>query len=77
MPKLTYYEYIVLYHFKPVRDNAQNDITPDSKVIVPSTQVLALDDKTVGKIAARKIPAVYEEKGELNQCEVLVRPFAP
>jgi hypothetical protein len=75
MPKLAYFEYVVLYHYKPVRDNAQNDITPDSKVIVEPTQVLALDATTVGKIAARKIPEEYEAKGELNQCEVIVRPF--
>lgn len=75
MPKMGYFEYVVLYHYKTEKDNAGNDITKDSKVIVEPQTVMAIDAPTVGKIAARKIPAEYEEKNELNQCEVIVRPF--
>jgi len=73
MPKLQYFEYAVLYHYKPVRDNAQNDITPDSEVIVEPTKILAVDEQTVGKLAARAIPDKYDK--ELNQCQVIVHPF--
>jgi hypothetical protein len=75
MPKLSYFEYVVLYHFKTKKDNAGNDITEDSKVIVEPTTVMALDATTVGKMAARRIPEEYEKNNELNQCEVIVRPF--
>lgn len=75
MPKLSYFEYVVLYHFKTEKDNAGNDITKNSIVIVEPKTILALDATTVGKIAARAIPEEYEKKNELNQCEVIVRPF--
>jgi hypothetical protein len=73
MPKLQLFDYTVLYHFKQEKDNAGNDITKDSLVIVPAAQMLANSADTVSKKAARMIDTKYED--ELNQCEIIVRPF--
>lgn len=73
MAKLQLFDYVVLYHHKQIRDNAQNDITPDSVVVVPAAQMMAVSQDTVSKKAARLIPEKYEN--ELNQCEIIVRPF--
>jgi hypothetical protein len=73
MPRLQLFDYTVLYHFKHEKDNAGNDITKDSLVIVPSNQMLAPNAETVGKKVARLIDNKYEN--ELNQCEIIVRPF--
>ena len=83
MPKLQLFEYSVVYHFKPVRDNAQNDITPDSIIILPPERIMAPDDKTVGKKVARLIPATFKTKdgkeldleNQMEQCEVIIHPF--
>lgn len=73
MAKLQLFDYIVLYHYKTEKDNAGNDITKDSLVVVPAGQMLANSADTVSKKAARMIPEKYEN--ELNQCEIIVRPF--
>lgn len=73
MPKTQLFDYVVLYHHKTEKDNAGNDITKDSEVIVPAAQMLAVNDSTVSKKAARLIPATFED--QLNQCEIIVRPF--
>jgi hypothetical protein len=73
MPKLQLFDYTVLYHFKSEKDNAGNDVTKDSLVVISSAQMLAPNSETVSKKAARLIPEKYEN--ELNQCEIIVRPF--
>lgn len=73
MPKLQLFDYAVLYHHKIEKDNAGNDITKDSEVIVPSGQMLSNSMETVAKKVARMIPDKYEN--ELNQCDIIVRPF--
>jgi hypothetical protein len=73
MPKLQLFDYVVLYHYKVEKDNAGNDITKDSEVIVKADQMLANSADTVSKKAARLIPDQFEN--ELNQCEIIVRPF--
>ena len=67
------FEFAVLYHPKTLKDNAQNDITPPSKIIVEKQVALFTSEKEAGLKASRAIPAEYEEK--LEDCEVLVRPF--
>lgn len=73
MPKLQLFDYTVLYHHKVEKDNAGNDITKDSEIVVPAAQMLANSADTVSKKAARLIPDKFEN--ELNQCEIIVRPF--
>ena len=75
MAKGKLFEYAVLFHPKPVKDAAQNDITPPSEIIVPTTVALFRDEKEAGLKASRSIPASYDDK--LEFCEVLVRPFQP
>lgn len=67
------FEYAVLYHPKQKKDNAGNDITPKSEMIVEPTRVLAENEKEVGIKASRAVPATYDEK--LDDVEILVRPF--
>ena len=73
MAKGKLFEYAVLFHPKTLKDNAQNDITPPSKIIVPHAVALFTTEKEAGLKASRAIPAEYEDK--LEDCEVLVRPF--
>lgn len=73
MPKLQLFDYVVLHHHKQEKDNAGNDITKDSEIIVPAKQMLANSADTVSKKAARMIDVKYENV--LNECEIIVRPF--
>lgn len=73
MARLQLFDYIVLLHHKTEKDNAGNDITKDSIVVVPAGQILAPNAETVSKKAARLIDAKYENQLEL--CEIIVRPF--
>lgn len=73
MPKLSYFEYAVVFHHKPEKDNAGNDITKDSEVLIPPTMILGVNAESVAKLAARKIPDDKEK--ELERCDVMVRPF--
>ena len=73
MAKGKLFEYAVLYHPKPIKDAAQNDVTPASTIIVSATVALFKDEKEAGIKASRSIPPEYDDK--LEYCEVLVRPF--
>ena len=73
MPKLQLFEYAVLFHHKPEKDQAGNDITKNSELIVKPTIMLAPDQQTAAKKAARAIDDKYED--QLDQCDVRVRPF--
>lgn len=73
MPKLSLFEYTALYHFKTEKDNAGNDITKDSLVIVAPVTALFANQDAAAKKVARLIPEKYEN--ELHLCEVIVRPF--
>ena len=68
------FQYAVLWH--PKEDNKTaggTTVTESSKILVEPTTVLASDEKSVGILAAKKIPDEYNE--QLDQVEVLVRPF--
>lgn len=67
------YEYVVIY--TPFQTKDQKDLgeKPKSQLLVDVTRVLADDDKQVAMLAARAIPAGYEDK--LAQIDIAVRPF--
>lgn len=73
MPKQEIYEYSVLFHHKIEKDNAGNDITKDSIIVINPSTMLAPNVETVSKKVARMIPKEYEDR--LNQCDIIVRPF--
>lgn len=69
------FQYAVLWHPK---EQNKNDLTAGapqekSKIVVEPTIVLAGDEKSVGMLAAKKIPDDYND--QLDQIEILVRPF--
>lgn len=67
------YEYAVLYHPNPTKEQLEAGEYPKSEVIVPSKQTVAKDEAQVAMLAARALPDAYTEK--LEDIEVLVRPF--
>jgi hypothetical protein len=68
------FDYAVLYHPTPTKDQAGNDTTPDSELItISATPILAKDEKEVAMKAARAVPESYADK--LDRVEVIVRPF--
>jgi hypothetical protein len=73
MQKQSLFEYSVLFHPKPTKEQREADESPRSVLIVPPTPLLAFDDKEVGMKAAREIPDNYADK--LDCVEVVIRPF--
>lgn len=68
--KLKLFEYAVLLHPATDKDGKEHGKTEILKT--PST-ILAKDDKQVGILAAREIPA--EHLDCLERVEIVVRPF--
>lgn len=67
------FEYAVLYH-EPNKDlNAPVGDIKSSKMIVDPTRVLASSEKQVAMMAAKAVPADYDD--ELDDVEILIRPF--
>jgi hypothetical protein len=74
MAKGKLFEYAILYHPKAKKDAAGNELDPQKSVIVKGlTEVLATSEKEVGMLAAKSIPADYDDK--LEDVEILVRPL--
>ena len=69
------FQYAVLWHPKEDKQMAGGTTIPaeSSKIITELTTVLAQDEKSVGILAAKKIPDEYNDS--LDQIEILVRPF--
>ncbi len=68
------FQYAVLWHPKEKTNNNTTTIPEEtSKIITELTTVLAQDEKSVGILAAKKIPDEYNDS--LDQIEILVRPF--
>jgi hypothetical protein len=67
------WEYAVLYHPKQKKDNAGNDITPASEIIVEPTRMLASQEKEVAIKASRAVPVKYDDM--LDDIEIIVHPF--
>lgn len=68
--KLKLFEYAVLLH--PEADKDGKDIGKTILLKEP-TRLLAKDEKQVGMLAAREVPAEHLE--HLEQVEIVVRPF--
>ena len=66
------YEYAVVLNEKRDKDD---EITDDSRIVVPITSVLARDDAQAQLLAARSIPDEYLDNGKLDRLLVVVRPF--
>lgn len=66
------YEYAVVLNEKRDKDD---EITDDSRIVVPITPVLARDDAQAQLLAARSIPDEYLNNGKLDRLLVVVRPF--
>lgn len=67
-----------LYEFAVVLDEKRDkddEITDDSRIVVPVTAVLAKDDAQAQLLAARSIPEEYVTNGKLDRLKVVVRPF--
>lgn len=60
-----------LYHEKVIDKNGNTEI--NSRVIIPSKEYLAIDEKIVGMLVVRELPTEFTDK--LEDVEVLVRPF--
>jgi hypothetical protein len=67
------FEYAVLYHPKPTKDQNDRGETPKSTLVTKTTEVLAASDAEVSVLAARSIPEEYLDK--LADIEIVVRPF--
>lgn len=67
------FEYAVLFHPNPTKEQVEAGEYPKSQVIVQPTQILAKSQDQVAMLAARALPESYTDK--LDDVEVLVRPF--
>lgn len=74
MAKGKLFEYAVIYHPKEKKDAAGNPLETKKSIVVSDvTRVLAVSDKEVAMLAAKAIPAEYDDK--LEDVEIVVRPF--
>lgn len=73
MTKQKLFEYAVLYHPKPTKEQREADESPRSEVIVPIKAILAFDEREVGMRASRELPDSYADK--FDCVEIVVRPL--
>lgn len=74
MPKGKLFEYAVLYHPKEKKDAAGNPLDSKKSIVIKEpTTVIAGGEQEVGILAAKAIPAEYEDK--LEDVEIVIRPF--
>jgi len=73
MAKGKLFEYAVLYHPKPTKDQNERGETPKSILVTSPTTILAGSEQEVSIKAAQSIGADYVEK--LDDVEIVVRPF--
>ena len=73
MAKGKLFEYAVLYHPKPTKEQNDRGETPKSEVLIDPKSCLAISAEQVSVLAARAIPAEYVDK--LDDVEIVVRPF--
>jgi len=67
------FEYAVLYHPKPTKEQNDRGETPKSEVLIVPTSVLAASPDQVSVLASRAIPESHVDK--LEDVEIVVRPF--
>lgn len=70
MKKSLLFQYAILWH--PTEKQVKDD-GAKSKVIVELKTILASDQGNAAMAAAMEIPA--DQKGNLDQIEIIVRPF--
>jgi hypothetical protein len=73
MAKGKLFEYAVLYHPKPTKEQNDRGETPKSEVLIDPTSCLAIGPEQVGVLASRAIPESHIDK--LDDVEIVVRPF--
>jgi hypothetical protein len=73
MAKGKLFEYAVLYHPKPTKEQNDRGETPKSEVLIEPKSVLATTPEQVSVLAARSIPVTHVDK--LEDIEIVVRPF--
>lgn len=73
MAKGKLFEYAVLYHPKPTKEQNDRGETPKSEVLISPTSVLATGEPQVVTLASRAIPDSHIDK--LDELEIVVRPF--
>lgn len=73
MAKGKLWEVSVLYHPKPKRNNAGEDITEPTVIVMKPEFMLAATEKEVGIRVSRLIPKEYDDK--IEDVEVSIRPF--
>lgn len=74
MTKDTLFEYAIVFHGKPTKEEADRNARIRSKLLAGPKAILARDEEEVRVLAAREIPEEYMDR--LDQVEVLVVPFA-
>lgn len=72
MAAKTAFEYTVILHALPSKDNAGNDTTPDSAIIIGPDTVVAVEEAHVIKIASRKIDTKISDS-DLGRVQIKVR----
>jgi hypothetical protein len=73
MAKGRLFEYAVLYHPKPTKEQNDRGETPKSEVLIEPKSVLASTPDQVSVLAGRAIPETHVDK--LEDVEIIVRPF--
>jgi hypothetical protein len=73
MAKGKLFEYAVLYHPKPTKEQNDRGETPKSEVLIEPKSVLAASPEQVSVLASRAIPETHVDK--LEDVEIVVRPF--
>jgi hypothetical protein len=67
------FEYAVLYHPKPTKEQRDAGEEVGSVILVSPTTTLAKDEKIAAMVVARAIPQEYVDK--LDKVEIIIRPF--
>jgi hypothetical protein len=73
MAKGKLFQFAVLYHPKPTKEQADRGETPKSETLIEPKTMLASSPEQAGMLAARLIPETHVDR--LDEIEVLVRPF--
>ena len=72
-PRLSLFQYAVLYHPKPTKAQLDTGERPKSVIVTDITTVLAGSANEVGMLAARSVSDQYMTA--LEDVEIIVRPF--
>ena len=67
------FDFAVLYHPKPTKEQNDRGETPKSEILIEPRTVLASGPEQVSILAAKAIPESHLDK--LDEVEIVVRPF--